>query len=104
MDIGKHLIAGVWVETPEHFWSSPASGDARAYCQGTPELVDQAVSAAVSAFPAFAATSRSHRAAFLRQIAEDIEAEGARITEVGMAETGLPEARLEGLPPSGGSV
>lgn len=35
-------------------------------------------------------------AAFLNAIADEIEARGAAITEIGMQETGLPEGRLEG--------
>ncbi|TNC58908.1 aldehyde dehydrogenase (NADP(+)), partial [Rubellimicrobium roseum] len=36
------------------------------------------------------------RAAFLERIAEEIEARGAAITEVGHLETGLPRARMDG--------
>lgn len=41
-------------------------------------------------------SSRSARAAFLRTIADEIEAHAEAITEIGSQETGLPEARLQG--------
>ena len=93
---GTHLIAGEWVDAPEHFANAPVHGAPRRFAMGTPELVDRAARAAAEAFAAFAATSRAARAAFLRRIADEIEARGAEITAIGTAETGLPEARLEG--------
>jgi NADP-dependent aldehyde dehydrogenase len=54
------------------------------------------VQAAEAAFPAFSALTREDRAAFLDRIADEIEARGAAITEIGTQETGLPAARLEG--------
>lgn len=41
-------------------------------------------------------TTRAERARFLRTIANEIDARGDAITEVGTQETGLPEARLQG--------
>ena len=93
---GKHLIAGEWVAGTSTFASTPAHGPAHDYSVGTPELVDRAVQAAEDAFDAYAATSRGARADFLDAIAEEIEARGAEITEIGTQETGLPEGRLEG--------
>jgi 2,5-dioxopentanoate dehydrogenase len=93
---GKHLIAGVWVASANTFQSSPATGEAHTFGIGTPALVDQAVKAAEAAFPAYAATTREQRAAFLDKIADEIEARGAEITAIGSSETGLPTARLEG--------
>lgn len=93
---GKHLIAGEWLDGPTTFRSSPAHGEAHDFAVGTPELVDRACAAAEAAFPAYAATSRAARAAFLNAIADAIEARGAEITEIGTQETGLPVARLEG--------
>ncbi|QLQ18541.1 MAG: aldehyde dehydrogenase (NADP(+)) [Exiguobacterium profundum] len=93
---GKHLIAGEWLDGPTTFRSSPAHGEAHDFAVGTPALVDRACQAAEAAFPAYAATSREARAAFLNAIADAIEARGPEITEIGTQETGLPVARLEG--------
>ena len=93
---GHHLIAGEWVAGATTFASSPATGEAQQFAVGTPALVDRAVLAAEAAFPAYAATPRDQRAAFLDRIADEIEARGADITAIGSAETGLPTARLEG--------
>jgi len=93
---GKHLIAGEWVAGASTFASSPAHGPSHNYSVGTPELVDRAVQAAEDAFDAYAATTRSTRAVFLDAIADEIEARGADITEIGTQETGLPEGRLNG--------
>jgi alpha-ketoglutaric semialdehyde dehydrogenase len=93
---GKHLIAGQWVAGAATFRSSPAHGAARDYAIGTPAHVDHAVQAAEEAFASYGRISRDDRAAFLERIAEEIEARGAEITEIGTGETGLPAARLEG--------
>jgi alpha-ketoglutaric semialdehyde dehydrogenase len=93
---GKHLIAGEWVQGGQTFRSSPATGEAREYSVGTPAHVDRAVEAAEEAFWSFSALTRDARATFLDRIADEIEARGAAITEIGTSETGLPAARLEG--------
>ena len=93
---GKHLIAGQWVDGTTVFSSAPAHGPAHEFATGSPELVDRACQAAEAAFEAYAATSRDDRAAFLNRIAEEIDALGDEITQIGSAETGLPEARLIG--------
>ena len=93
---GRHLIAGEWVEASDKFHSSPASGPAHAFSAGSAEHVDAACRAAEAAFAEFGQGGRDSRAAFLDAIAEEIEARGGQITQTGMAETGLPEARLEG--------
>ena len=93
---GHHLIAGQWTPGLDSFQSSPATGAARSFAVGTPAHVDAAVRAAEAAFPTFRATGRAARAAFLIRIADEIEARGAEITEIGTSETGLPAARLEG--------
>jgi 2,5-dioxopentanoate dehydrogenase len=93
---GKHLIAGAWVGSEHSFASSPAHGPAHDFSVGTPAHVDAACAGAEAAFPAYAATSRVDRAAFLNRIADEIDARGAAITEIGTQETGLPVARLEG--------
>jgi 2,5-dioxopentanoate dehydrogenase len=93
---GKHLIAGDWVGNDQTFASSPALGPSHQFAVGTSAHVTAACDAAEAAFPAYAAKTRAERAAFLTQIADEIEARGPQITEIGTQETGLPAARLEG--------
>ena len=93
---GKHLIAGEWVANDRTFTSDPAHGPAHEFSVGTPELVGQACEAAEAAFWSFGYSSRQDRAAFLHAIADEIEARGEAITEIGTQETGLPVARLQG--------
>ena len=93
---GKHLIAGAWVGSDDTFSSTPVAGTPIAVSKGTPAQVDAAAQAAEAAFPAYAATTRETRATFLEAIADEIEARGDTITEIGTAETGLPAGRLEG--------
>ncbi|MDQ0422164.1 NADP-dependent aldehyde dehydrogenase [Peteryoungia aggregata LMG 23059] len=93
---GKHLIAGTWIASTDTFASSPATGSSHTFSKGTPALVDQAVKAAEEAFETYAYSTREERAAFLEAIAEEIDARGDAITEIGSQETGLPEARLIG--------
>lgn len=93
---GDHLIAGEKIRTEGRFSSAPATGQAHEYSVGTPELVAQACAAADAAFEGFAASTREERAALLEAIAEEIDARGDAITAIGHAETGLPEARMQG--------
>ncbi len=93
---GKHLIAGEWVGADATFASEPAHGPSRDFAVGTPALVDRAVGAAEEAFASFGWSTRAERAALLRKIADEIDARGDAITEIGTQETGLPEARLQG--------
>lgn len=93
---GKHLIAGKWVSGETQFHSDPAHGEAHAYSVGEPANVDAACTAAEEAFASFGYSSRESRAVFLEAIADEIDARGAQITQIGTSETGLPAARLEG--------
>lgn len=93
---GKHLIAGEWVAGDSRFSSEPAHGEAHDYSVGTPALVDAACKAAEEAFWTYGYSTREERAAFLNAIADEIDARGPQITQIGTQETGLPEARLEG--------
>lgn len=93
---GDHLIAGRHVSGDAKFTSEPASGPAHSFSVGTPDLVDEACAAAQLAFAPYSATTRAQRAAFLNCIADEIDARGDEITEIGSAETGLPTARLIG--------
>ncbi|WP_458792608.1 aldehyde dehydrogenase (NADP(+)) [Yoonia sp. MH D7] len=93
---GAHLIAGKRVSADAKFTSSPASGTAFEFSAGSPDLVSQACAAAHAAFPRFAASSREERAVLLETIADELDARGDQITEIGTSETGLPGARLQG--------
>ncbi|WP_029041670.1 aldehyde dehydrogenase (NADP(+)) [Cucumibacter marinus] len=93
---GKHLIAGDWVAGGKQFSNAPARGETQTFSAGTPADVDAAVRAAEEAFWSYGYSSRADRAAFLNAIADEIEQRGAAITRIGAAETGLPEARLDG--------
>jgi len=96
MPHGKQLVAGQWVAGSTTFTSDPIAGDGHAFSVGTPEQVDAACGAAEEAFWTYGYSSREERAKFLNVIADEIEARGDAITEIGMAETGLPQARLQG--------
>ncbi len=93
---GKHLIAGEWLEGVGTFKSSPAHGPSHDFPVGTVALVNRAAEAAEAAFLSYGYSTRAERAAFLRAIADEIEQRGAEITEIGIQESGLPVARLEG--------
>ena len=93
---GDHLIAGEKIRTEGRFSSAPAEGTAHEFSAGTPEMVARACAAAHAAFEEFSATTREERAKLLEAIAEEIETRGEAITAIGSAETGLPQARLQG--------
>lgn len=93
---GKHLVAGEWLDGDGTFMSSPAQGPAHSFAVGTVALVNRAAEAAEEAFLSYGYSTRAERAAFLRAIADEIEARGDAITEIGTQETGLPAARLQG--------
>ncbi|ANG63897.1 2,5-dioxovalerate dehydrogenase [Marinobacterium aestuarii] len=93
---GKHYLAGNWVSSDSHFMSTPAFGPAHQFAVGTPAMADTAARAAEVAFESYGYCSRSLRAVFLNRIADEIDARGDAITEIGCQETGLPEARLIG--------
>ena len=93
---GKHLIAGEWVAGETTFTSDPAHGPAHDFSVGTPALVKRACAAAEDAFWSYGYSSREDRAKFLNAIADEIEARGDAITQIGTQETGLPEVRLQG--------
>lgn len=105
---GEHLIAGEWVGGSETFTNEPVSGAADSFARGTVELVNRAVEAAEEAFWSYGYSSRASRAAFLREIAIEIDARGDEITAMGMKETGLPKQGFRvsgaGRPVSSGSL
>jgi alpha-ketoglutaric semialdehyde dehydrogenase len=67
-----------------------------AYNGGTPADVDKAAQLAWSAFDAYRETTPEARAAFLETIADEILALGDTLVQRAMAESGLPQARIEG--------
>ena len=93
---GAHWIAGEKIATDDRCDSSPAHGPAHAFSVGTAELVARACAAAEDAFWTFGYSLREDRARLLDAIADEIEARAEAITAIGTAETGLPEARLNG--------
>jgi NADP-dependent aldehyde dehydrogenase len=93
---GRHLIAGEWVAGETTFRNEPASGPAQDFSVGSPAHVDAAARAAEEAFWSYGYSPCEERAAFLEAIADEIEARGDAITEIGSRETGLPPARLQG--------
>jgi alpha-ketoglutaric semialdehyde dehydrogenase len=66
------------------------------YNGGTPADVDNAAQLAWSAFDAYRETTPEARAAFLETIADEILALGDTLVQRAMAESGLPQARIEG--------
>ncbi|RCX06642.1 aldehyde dehydrogenase (NADP(+)) [Marinomonas foliarum] len=93
---GQHFIAGKWVKGDATFSSTPATGPSHEFAVGRVSDVDAAVEAAEAAFEEFGYSTREDRAAFLNAIADEIDVLGDQITEVGVQETGLPVARLQG--------
>lgn len=93
---GRHLIGGNWVASAETFESQPVSGPAGRFHLAGKAEVDAAARAAEDAFWSYGYSSARARAEFLNRIADEIEARGAAITEIGCRETGLPAARLDG--------
>ncbi len=95
MITGVHLIAGNWTNGEHTFSSEPAHGPSHEFAVGTSTHVNAAVEAAENAFENYGWSSRRDRARFLNAIADEIDARGVAITEIGSQETGLPEARLQ---------
>jgi alpha-ketoglutaric semialdehyde dehydrogenase len=93
--IGQQAVTGT--QTDIHA-INPATGEALTpnYPGGSRAEVEQACQLAAEAFDDYRETSLETRAHFLETIADEIESIGAELTERGVAETGLPQARLEG--------
>ena len=66
-----------------------------AFIPATPQEVDRAVQLAADAFRTYSRTTGKERGAFLRKIAEKIEAITPEIVERASQETALPTARLQ---------
>lgn len=93
---GRHLVAGEWVDSPDHFVSTPVGGSVHRVGRATDEIVGRACEAAEAAFWAYASTTREDRARLLEAIAEEIELRGADVTDIATRETGLTVGRIEG--------
>lgn len=66
------------------------------FFEATTKEIDEAVALATKAFPEYGSISGTKRAAFLRAIANEIEALGDEVIETYCLETGLPEGRARG--------
>jgi len=77
---------------------NPSSGEKLepAFYSATEDDIDNAANLAADAFRAVQSLSGKERAAFLRRIAENLEAEGEAITQRANLESGLPLPRLQG--------
>jgi len=64
------------------------------FCEATDEEIDRAVELAEESFDSYRRKTPDEKAAFLEQVAEEIEILGDRLTGRANAETGLPQARL----------
>ncbi|MFC3282176.1 aldehyde dehydrogenase (NADP(+)) [Litchfieldella rifensis] len=93
--IGQQAISGNQTEIRA---IDPATGETLtpAYLGGGKPEVERACALAEEAFASYRESSLDERAAFLETIASEIEAIGDELITRGMAETGLPRARLEG--------
>ncbi|WP_035580619.1 aldehyde dehydrogenase (NADP(+)) [Halomonas sp. TG39a] len=93
--IGQQAISGQQADIQA---VNPATGEtlAPAYPGGSKAEVQQACELSEAAYATYRETSLEDRAVFLETIASEIEAIGEELTERGVAETGLPEARLQG--------
>ncbi|MEZ5308140.1 MAG: aldehyde dehydrogenase (NADP(+)) [Pyrinomonadaceae bacterium] len=97
---GLSLIGGIESETSETTFQAveAATGNAIGpeYHSVSLEDVGRAVRFATSAASCYAKLSNARRAAFLKAIAENLEAECENLVKRASVETGLPEARFEG--------
>jgi NADP-dependent aldehyde dehydrogenase len=96
---GKNLVAGEWRGAEGAFAAVAAASGAAlepAFAEASSADVADACAAAAAAQPVFAALPLAQRAAFLRAVADRIDALGDTLTQRAMLESGLPEARLNG--------
>ncbi|MFP8968477.1 aldehyde dehydrogenase (NADP(+)) [Pokkaliibacter sp. CJK22405] len=93
---GHHFIAGQRVKGSPGVTGFDEEGRELVFAEGSHAEVDQAAQAAEAAFMVYGQSSRAERAAFLRKIAEEIEARAERITLLATRESHLPEARIQG--------
>ena len=95
MLIGQQAVTGTQANIQA---VNPATGEklAPVYVGGSRAHVEQACELAEAAYSTYRETSLEVRATFLETIASEIEAIGSELIERAMAETGLPQARIEG--------
>ena len=96
---GKILVAGQWRESNRTFSGlDAATGEALEpeFFEASVGDVADACAAAAEAQKIFGTLPLKERAAFLRLTADKIDALGDELTQRAMAESGLPEARLNG--------
>lgn len=96
---GKNFVGEERRASDDAFYARAAgSGEAleTAFHIATAHDVADACAAAAKDQPRFAAITPAERASFLRTAADRIDALGDTLTARAMAETGLPEARLQG--------
>ncbi|MFT5755477.1 MAG: alpha-ketoglutaric semialdehyde dehydrogenase [Alteromonadaceae bacterium] len=97
---GKNLIAGEWSgDTSNGFTSTDAITNEALptiFSDATVTEIEQAITAANTAFTSYSQLSCAKRAHFLRTIGEQIIALGDDLVEIACAETGLPAIRIQG--------
>jgi len=93
--IGQQAVAG---QSATIHAINPATGEQLepTYAGGSVAEVEKATKLAWDAFDAYRETSLEDRATFLETIAREIEAIGDVLIQRAVAETGLPQARIEG--------
>ncbi|MCH4564353.1 aldehyde dehydrogenase (NADP(+)) [Halomonas sp. EGI 63088] len=93
--IGQQVVAG---NSSAISAVNPATGEQLdpAYAGGNATLVANAAQLAWDAFDTYRETSLEDRAVFLETVASEIEAIGDDLIQRAVAETGLPQARIEG--------
>lgn len=101
MDItGKQIINADFVSSGKETFESidAASQKSRGYIfyEATDEEINKAVEAASKAFPVYGKMDHTHRASFLRNIANEIELLGDDFLTTASAESGLGLERLKG--------
>jgi NADP-dependent aldehyde dehydrogenase len=94
MLIGQQSVTGTQANIQA---VNPATGEKLepVYTGGSRAHVEQACELAETAYAIYRETSLEERATFLETIASEIEAIGSELIERAMAETGLPQARIE---------
>ena len=96
---GKNFVAGERRASESTFQAREAASAGAvepAFFEASLDDVRDACTAAADAQPTYAALDLAKRAAFIRLVAEKIDALGDTLTQRAMLETGLPEARLVG--------
>ncbi|MDR5876221.1 aldehyde dehydrogenase (NADP(+)) [Vreelandella gomseomensis] len=93
--IGQQAVSGQQADIQA---VNPATGETLdpIYTGGGKAEVERACELAEAAYASYRETSLEERAVFLETIASEIDGIGDELTARGVAETGLPEARLQG--------